>query len=93
MRSADTEFKELKNDLVNGEVVHFATNLHSVLSVLSNKYSNDAIIDLIPELTCVLNKLDACFKVNEELKKNPYWTLLKQMYFYLNALILRGKIK
>lgn len=71
MRSADTESKELKNDLVNEEVVSFSVTLNSSLNVISNIYSNDSIIDQIPEqLTCVLNKLYACFKVNEDLKQS-----------------------
>lgn len=68
LTSAKMDLLMLKEDLINDEVVESAVNLHSLLATISHKYSNDAIVDLIPELTKLLNRLDACIKVNADFK-------------------------
>lgn len=44
--------------------------MHSLLSDVSMKYASDAINDLIPEITLLLTKYDASFKVNSDLKQS-----------------------
>lgn len=66
-RVADSEFMNLTEDLLNGEVIDMAVHLYGILSVISNKYTNDAIVDLIPELSSLLNRLDAAIKINSDL--------------------------
>jgi hypothetical protein len=68
IRGAEKEFGNIKSDLVNEEVIDFAINIRGVLASISHKYSNDAIADLIPDITGVLNKLDASITVNNDLK-------------------------
>lgn len=70
LRLGDQDFVNLRNELIHEEVVDLAVEIHGVLSVTSKKYSDDAIIDLIPEITNLLNKYDAALKVNADLKKN-----------------------
>lgn len=62
----------LKSDLINDEVIDFAINLRGSLLIISERYSNDAIVDLIPGVTSVLNKLDASITVNNDLKQNLF---------------------
>lgn len=37
----------------------FSVDINGLLSLISHKFSSDAIVDLIPTLTTVLNRLDA----------------------------------
>jgi hypothetical protein len=69
-REAEKDLGNLKSDLVNDEVIDFAINLRGCLSLISEKYSSDAIVDLIPGITCVLNKLDTSMTLNIDLEKN-----------------------
>lgn len=64
LQEAEQNFIDLKDELANSEVAELAVNAHAVLSTVSAKYSNDAIIDIIPEITFILNKFDASLKVN-----------------------------
>lgn len=67
MRKADSEFMNLTEDLLNGEVIDMAVNLYGILSTISSKYTNDAIVELIPELSSLLNRLDASIKINSDI--------------------------
>lgn len=70
LREAEKEFAGLKNELINSEVADLAINMHGLLSTVSAKYSSDAIIDIIPNITLILNKYDAALKVNSDLKQS-----------------------
>lgn len=70
IRTGKKNFENLKDEMINGEVADLAVSFHGILTIISAKYSNDAVVDLIPELTLTLNKLDASLKVNEDLKQN-----------------------
>lgn len=59
----------MKHDAINDEVADVAVSLHGMLSSLGAKYSREAVADIIPDMTTVLNKLDAALKVNEDLKQ------------------------
>lgn len=69
MRMAESEYMNLTEDLLNGEVIDMAMHLYGILSTISSKYTNDAIVDLIPELSTLLNRLDASIKINSDLTK------------------------
>lgn len=69
-REGQQDFANLKDDLIHAEVVDLAVNFHAILSVTSSKFSSDAVVDLIPEITSLLNKFDAALKVNDDLKNN-----------------------
>lgn len=63
-------FIGLLDDLLQQEVIDFAVNIHGTHDKISQQYSSNAIIDLIPDLTMVLNRLDACLKVSADLTEN-----------------------
>lgn len=69
-REGQQVYANLKDDLLHAEVVDLAVNFHAILSVTSSKFSSDAVVDLIPEITSLLNKFDAALKVNDDLKNN-----------------------
>lgn len=72
---AENNFLGLTEDLMHKEVIDFAIKIYSLLNSLSQQYSSDALIDLVPELTNILNRLDACLKVTEDMTEN-----LKEVY-------------
>lgn len=59
------QLENMKHDAIYDEVADVAVSLHGTLSSLGAKYSRD----IIPDMTTVLNKLDAALKVNEDLKQ------------------------
>lgn len=69
-KMAELNLISITEDLINKEVTDFAINLYGVLNVISTNYSRDAVVDLIPEIIVILNKLDASLKVNSDLKEN-----------------------
>jgi hypothetical protein len=66
---AQQDLNNMKNDIINPEVAEIAVTIHGVLSVICNNYSSDVIIDLVPEITSLLNKYDASLKVNNDLQE------------------------
>lgn len=68
IKGYEEKMPNLATDLVHEEVIDLAVKFHGTLSVIASKYSCDAIVDLIPDLTIALNKLDASIKVNSDLK-------------------------
>lgn len=60
----------ITDELIHEEVIDFAVDLYGKLTAISENYSMDAVVDLIPELTIILNRLDASLKVNNDLKEN-----------------------
>lgn len=64
------DFMDIKNDLINDEVADLAINIYGILKVITDKYTKEATVYLVPELVKLLNRLDACIKVNEDLKSN-----------------------
>lgn len=69
-RVGQQDLVNLKDDLINAEVSDLAIHLHAILSVTSSKYSSDAVVDIIPEITSLLSKYDAALKVNDDLQNN-----------------------
>lgn len=69
LRVAESEFMNLKEDLLNGDVIDMAVRLYGILNLISVKYTNDAIVELIPELSLLLNKLDTSMKINSDLSE------------------------
>lgn len=47
-----------------------AVHLYGVLSAVSGRYSNDTIVDLIPEESSLLNRLDASIKIHSDYYKD-----------------------
>lgn len=70
LRDAEKGFMDIKEELINPQVVDLAVNFRGVLSTISAKYTNDAIVDIIPEITSVLNRFDALLTVNSDLTQN-----------------------
>lgn len=70
IREAEKDLSNLKDQLINNEVIDFAVNLRGTLSTISDRYTSDAIVDLIPDITNVLNKLDSLISTNNDLKEN-----------------------
>lgn len=58
-READKNLIVLKEELINPQVVDLAVKFHGILAKNSSKYTNNAIVDLIPEITITLNRFDA----------------------------------
>lgn len=58
-READKNLIVLKEELINLQVVDLAVNFHGILLKNPSKYTNNAIVDLIPEITIILNRFDA----------------------------------
>lgn len=54
-------------DLIHDEVCKTAIDLHCILTSISNEYTSDAIVNLIPELIILLHRLDASLKVTDDL--------------------------
>lgn len=50
VNEVNLDFRKLKEGLINDDVAELAMNLLRLLSIISSKYSNDAIIKLAPEL-------------------------------------------
>ncbi|XP_039283435.1 uncharacterized protein LOC120351191 [Nilaparvata lugens] len=67
IREAELELNNMNCDLVNDTVIELAVNIRGTLSVISNKFTNDAIIDIIPDVVGILNKLDTTISYNNEL--------------------------
>lgn len=42
---------------VNKEVIDFADNIRGILAAFYEKYTSDAIVDFIPDITEILNRL------------------------------------
>lgn len=63
-QAADTNLKE---DLINEEVVEMAVSIRGVLSAVSDRYTSDAIVELLPLVTTLLNKLDECINNNTDM--------------------------
>ncbi|RZF39304.1 hypothetical protein LSTR_LSTR015195, partial [Laodelphax striatellus] len=59
---------DLKEGLIDSGVIEIAVNMHAALDSISNKFSKEAVIDIIPQVVTLLNKYDAAIKVNEDLK-------------------------
>jgi hypothetical protein len=68
--TAQNDFINLKQELLNNEVIDLAVDLHGILAVISSKYSPDAIVDLVPELISLLNRLDASLKVVSDMQSS-----------------------
>jgi hypothetical protein len=68
LKNAQNEMTILKDELYNQEVIDMAVRFHSVLNMTANKYTTDAIVELVPEITNILNKYDETLKINEELR-------------------------
>ncbi|RZF34855.1 hypothetical protein LSTR_LSTR015677 [Laodelphax striatellus] len=66
----ESNLTNLKEGLIDSSVIDIAVNLHAILEVISNNFSKEAVIDVIPAITSLLNKYDAAIKVNEDLKEN-----------------------
>lgn len=58
-READKNLIVLKEELINPQVVDLAVKFHGILSKSSSKYTNNAIVDLIPETTITISRFDA----------------------------------
>lgn len=58
-READKNLIVLKEELINPHVVDLAVKFHGILAKNSSKYANNAIDDLVPEITITLNGFDA----------------------------------
>ncbi|XP_039282942.1 uncharacterized protein LOC111046414 [Nilaparvata lugens] len=67
IREAELELNNMNCDLVNDTVIELAVNIRGTLSVISDKFTNDAIIDIIPDVVGILNKLDTTISYNNEL--------------------------
>lgn len=67
---AEKNLFSITEDLIHEEVIDFAVDLYGTLTVISENYSRDAVIDLIPHLTNILNRLDASLKVNNDLQES-----------------------
>ncbi|KAG8280184.1 hypothetical protein J6590_087301 [Homalodisca vitripennis] len=65
LKTTQDDLSSLKEELIHDEVINSAIQFHSILKVIDDKYSNDAVVDLIPKLTQLFNKLDAALKVSE----------------------------
>lgn len=65
--TTENSLKVLLHDLTHDEVYDTAVNLYSILNGISSNFSSDAIIDLVPEIVKLLNRLDATLKVNGDL--------------------------
>ncbi|XP_022192631.1 uncharacterized protein LOC111050596 [Nilaparvata lugens] len=63
------DLNSLKENFFDRGVLEIAINLHGILDTISDKFSKDVVIDMIPEITSLLNKYDASVKVNEELQR------------------------
>ncbi|KAG8269103.1 hypothetical protein J6590_008351 [Homalodisca vitripennis] len=70
LKTTQDDLSSLKEELIHDEVIDSAIQFHSIPKVIAHIYSNDAVVDLIPELTQLLHKLDAALKVNDDLKKS-----------------------
>lgn len=68
-KSADNNFLNMTEELIHKEVHDFAINLYGIFSVITDKYSSDAILELIPQTILILNRLDAVFQENEDINK------------------------
>lgn len=68
-KSADDNFLNMAEELIHKEVHDFAINLYGIFSVITEKYSSDAILELIPQTILILNRLDAVFQENEDINK------------------------
>lgn len=64
---AEDNFLSLSEELINDEVIDFAHNIYGELNVISAKYSPESVVDLIPIVINILNRLDATLKVNSDL--------------------------
>lgn len=62
------DLMQMKDDILNDELSDRAVRLYAILNDISNKYTEDAIVDIIPELISLLNRLDASLKINDDLK-------------------------
>lgn len=58
-READKNLIVLKEELINPQVVDLAVKFHGKLAKSLSKYTNNAIVDLILEITITLNRFDA----------------------------------
>lgn len=58
-REANKNLIVLKEELINPQVVDLAVKFHGILAKSLSKYTNNAIVDLIPEITITLNRFDA----------------------------------
>lgn len=70
LRDVDKHLDNLKEELINPEVTEMAINIHGILVSLSAKFTSDAIVEIIPQITLVLNRFDASLKVNADLQRN-----------------------
>lgn len=82
MKSVDCLVVDLKYDLIGDEVVDLTLNLHSTLAAITNQYFIKAIVVSIPNLTNVLNRLDASLKVNSDLEIQINKALNKISFLY-----------
>ncbi|XP_039279745.1 uncharacterized protein LOC111056525 isoform X1 [Nilaparvata lugens] len=83
------DLNNLRENVFNSGVLEIAINLHGILDTISHKFSKDAVIDIIPEITSLLNKYDASVKVNEDLKR--ILTDLSSEKLALEKLLLQEK--
>lgn len=51
-------------------LIYLAINFHAILSDTSSRYFSDAYVDLISEITSLLNQFDVALKVNGDFKVN-----------------------
>lgn len=75
---------------MNEEVIDFAVNVYGTLNIISQKYSPDAVVDVIPIVINILNRLDAALKVNADLT-NTIQELCEENVQIKKLLTLRNK--
>lgn len=66
-KMADENLLNLSEDLINKEVIDIAHNIYGILNLISSKYSSESVVDIIPVIINILNRLDATLKVNSDL--------------------------
>lgn len=66
INSAQNDFMNLKEELINNEVIDLAADLHGILAATASKYTTDSIVEFVPVSIDLLYRLDASLKANSE---------------------------
>lgn len=69
--TADEGLTSVLGEVIHHEFSHFSVDIVGLLKLISNNFSSDAIVDMIPILTTVLNRLDATHILINDLLANP----------------------
>lgn len=67
------KLRNIKSKILNEEVIGMAISLHAYPSIIADKYSEECVLDILPEIVLLLNKYDECLNEKSELlEHNKY---------------------